>query len=195
VIQPPRATVELPPPQISFGGDAGVEPAAQWVLASLKPLPKPADFMEEPKQVRAPADALADGYWILTRAGVWEEDLRPDWRQQNLTIVGTVEDEAARTRVVKAITQVATGRPVILDIRPRETGVDLPVPSSHSATRRAEYHPGGGVVRNALLAHFSDAARRSFQSPRPALLEAEIDLYDTEDLSAQTQLLSHANAL
>jgi hypothetical protein len=53
----------------------------------------------------------------------------------------------------------------------------------------------GGVVRNSLLSHFSDAARRSFQSPQPSMLEAELDRYVTEVFRGQSRLRSHAYAL
>lgn len=50
----------------------------------------------------------------------------------------------------------------------------------------------GGVVRTALLAHYRDAARRSFQSPEPPALEGELARFVTGVYRNQSELLRHA---
>lgn len=53
----------------------------------------------------------------------------------------------------------------------------------------------GGVVRTALLAHYRDAARRSFQSPEPTALEGELARFVTGVYRNQSELLRHAYEL
>ncbi len=55
--------------------------------------------------------------------------------------------------------------------------------------------PIGGLVRTALLEHYNDAARRSFRTARPDLLEGEVARYVSEVLHADSELLRHAYAL
>ena len=55
--------------------------------------------------------------------------------------------------------------------------------------------PLGGMVRNSLLAHYRDAARRSFQSPTSSLLEGELDRYVSDVLRNDSELLSHVHAV
>jgi len=55
--------------------------------------------------------------------------------------------------------------------------------------------PAGGIVRTALLEHYGDAARRSFRTARPDLLEGELARYVSEVLHAESELLRHAYAL
>lgn len=55
--------------------------------------------------------------------------------------------------------------------------------------------PLGGVVRTALLEHYGDAARRSFRTARPDLLEGELARYVSEILHAESELLRHAYEL
>ena len=55
--------------------------------------------------------------------------------------------------------------------------------------------PAGGIVRSALVEHYTDAARRSFQTVRPELLEGELARYVSEVLKADSELLRQAYAL
>lgn len=55
--------------------------------------------------------------------------------------------------------------------------------------------PAGGIVRSALLEHYGDAARRSFRTARPDLLEGELARYVSDVLHAESELLRHAYAL
>ena len=53
----------------------------------------------------------------------------------------------------------------------------------------------GGVVRTALLDHYRDAARRSFQNPEPTALEGELARFVTGVYRHQSELLRHAYEL
>jgi hypothetical protein len=55
--------------------------------------------------------------------------------------------------------------------------------------------PLGGIVRSSLVSHFGDAARRSFQAPRPEALQSELDRYVTDIFKTESDLLAHAYAL
>jgi hypothetical protein len=144
------------------------------------------------------ADPLAfskvvEGYWALTEARVWEEDVRPVWTRGGLRMRGTVENESVRTRVEAAVLR-HTSQPLAFDLQPRQ--------DSPAARRRtpgvvhAVYGgPAGGAVRRSLLGHFTDAARQSFVAPQPTALEAELVRYVSEVYRSQSELLSHAYAL
>lgn len=139
---------------------------------------------------------VIEGYWMLTQARVWEEDLHPVWTPRGLLIEGTVEDAAVRDRVRVAVLRQA-GEPPALQIRLRE---DLPSQAQVDARMTRVVHsgyngPAGGAVRRSLLSHFSDSARRSFVSPQPSALESELVRYVSEVYRSQSELLSHAYAL
>ncbi len=163
-----------------------------------QPLP-PA--MREPFEFAPPlpvsaetAATIVDGYWLLAKANVWQEDLRPEPRNGRLQFVGTVENEASRRRVVKALARAAGETEIAFDLRGRNE--DDPAPRLITlATPRPSDRPSGGIVRTSLLSHFSDAARRSFLTPEPALLEAELDRYVSGIFRGQSRLLAHAYAL
>ncbi len=55
--------------------------------------------------------------------------------------------------------------------------------------------PVGGMVRNSLLAHYRDAARRSFLSPTNSLLDGELDRYVSDVLRNDSELLAHVHAV
>jgi hypothetical protein len=138
---------------------------------------------------------VIEGYWLLTEAKVWEEDLQPVWTSRGLVIEGTVEDEAVRQHVEAALLR-QTSQPPTFHLSLRE---DLPTPQPRARRARvvqAVYSgPAGGTVRRSLLGHFSDAARQSFVSPQPTALEAEVVRYVSEVYRSQSDLLSHAYAL
>ena len=137
------------------------------------------------------------GHWLLAMAGVWEEDLRPEFRNDRLYIIGTVENEATRRRVVKALSEKAGQKELVFDLSSRGA-VEAPHGgwgTFAEAGIQSSSRPGGGIVRTSLLSHFRDAARRSFQVPEPSLLEAELDLYVSRIFRGQSRLLAHAYAL
>jgi hypothetical protein len=138
---------------------------------------------------------VIEGYWLLKQARVWQEDLHPVWTSRGLLIEGTVEDAEVRDGVRVAVLRQAS-EPPAFQIRLRE---DLPVGQQTSRMSRVVHTvysgPAGGAVRRSLLSHFSDAARRSFVSPQPSVLESELGRYVSEVYSSQSELLSHVYAL
>jgi len=142
-------------------------------------------------------ETVVEGYWLLAKAGVWEEDLRPVDRSGQLYFVGTVENNVTRARVLEALSGRAGQAHIGFDLSSR----DLNKATSNNTeglvkkTIRPTSRPSGGVMRTALLSHFQDAARRSFQSPEFSLLEAELDSYVKRIFRGQTRLLAHAYAL
>ncbi|MEX2302822.1 MAG: hypothetical protein WD733_17900 [Bryobacterales bacterium] len=138
---------------------------------------------------------VIEGYWLLTQARVWQEDLHPVWTSRGLLIEGTVEDSEVREGVRVAVLRQSS-EPPAFQIRLRE---DLPAGQQTSRMARVVHTvyrgPAGGAVRRSLLSHFSDAARRSFVSPQPSVLESELGRYVSEVYSSQSELLSHVYAL
>jgi hypothetical protein len=138
--------------------------------------------------------ALIDAYSVLTKAGLWQEDVRPMWSPSGLWISGTVENEAARDRLSAALSKSALSNPSF-DVRLRSEGSRAGSARRDTGTGVQSPHPLGGVVRSALVSHFGDAARRSFQSPRPEALQSELDRYVTDIFKTESDLLAHAYAL
>lgn len=194
-----RQVAWLEPPNVS-GAPAHVPPA-------LIPRPPLATFRtvveestaDEFARLSSPAAFanVIEGYWLLTQSKVWEEDLHPVWTSRGLLIEGTVEDADVRDRVRMAVLRQAP-QPPAFQIRLRE---ELPAAQQTARGRvtrvvHSSYNGAtGGTVRRSLLSHFSDAARRSFVSPQPSALEAELVRYVSEVYSSQSELLSHAYAL
>ena len=139
---------------------------------------------------------VIEGYWLLTQAKVWEEDLQPAWTSRGLVIEGTVEDEAVRQHVEAALLR-QTSQPPALRLRLR---AELPVARQPVNRRSRVVHavysgPAGGAARRSLLSHFSDAARQSFVAPQASALDTEVVRYVSEVYGSQSELLSHAYAL
>ena len=177
-------------------------------MAALMPSPPVPTFRTVVQEVAAADSAssrisdseafsrVIEGYWLLTQARVWEEDLQPVWTSRGLTIEGTVEDEAVLQRVEAALLR-QTSQPAALRLRLRE---ELPAAQQPANRRARVVHAvyggaAGGSVRRSLLSHFSDAARQSFVAPQPSALEAELVRYVSEVYRSQSGLLSHAYAL
>jgi hypothetical protein len=162
--------------------------APSMVLPSPEPVPAAAPLTVEG------ASALIEGHWILTRAGVWTEDIKPLWTSRGLEFSGTVESSTRQRQISELLAQAAGSRTFSMDLRLRPQASAM-APVDAAVTLAEDRRPAGGVVRNSLLSHFSDAARRSFQSPRPSMLEAELDRYVTEVFRGQSRLRAHAYAL
>jgi hypothetical protein len=178
---------ELRPPPVQTLARAELM-SAPLVLPSPEPVPARAPLTAEG------ASALIEGHWILTRAGVWTEDIEPVWTRRGLQFSGTVESSARLRQIAESITSAAGERTFLMDVRARPQ--DSAAQQADAAVILAgDQRPVGGVVRNSLLSHFSDSARRSFESPRPSMLEAEIDRYVTEVFRGQSRLRAHAFAL
>ncbi len=143
------------------------------------------------------AAALVEGHWILTQANVWTEDVRPVWTGAAIEFQGTVENTSVQKLVTAEIEKAAGSKKPFsiafaLQLRPRDGHSQM---ATSAVTLPADKRPAGGVVRNSLLAHFGDAARRSFVSPQPTILEAEIDRFVTDVFRGQSSLRSHSYAL
>jgi hypothetical protein len=139
---------------------------------------------------------VIEGYWLLAQARVWEEDLHPVWTSRGLLIEGTVEDAEVRDRVRRAVLRQASETPAFQiqlrkDLQPSQQAS----PRMGHVVHAAYSGTPGGAVRRSLLSHFSDTARRSFVSPQPSLLEAELVRYVSEVYGSQSDLLSHAYSL
>ena len=179
---------------------------AQWVspshlpadVLSITPVePAPAPLRPQVQEFATltpgAAEAVIDGHWILYQAKVWREDIAPLWSDAGLVLRGSVENEAAKRRVLQAIERTKGGSDIATDLRLR--GVASNTPAVALASEQVEQRPSGGVVRNSLLAHFGDAARRSFVAPEPSVLQGEIDHFVSDVFENQSKLLAHVYAL
>ena len=181
------------------------QPASAVLLAGmLSATPSvPVPVVHEPLQLRLvqefanlsprAAEAVINGHWILYKADVWREDISPVWTDSGLMLQGSVENEAAKSRILRAIGRTEGSSDVAFDLRPRDTTSSAPAVALASAP--VEQHPLGGVVRNSLLTHFGDTARRSFVAPEPSVLQGEIDHFVSDVFISQSELLAHVYAL
>ena len=199
----PRFAAALPPAeQIAFSTlelAAALEPAIGGLPGVVDPLLAPFATAESatvpaPKVVARTLESLLaaiDGRWMLMKAGVWEQDVEPDLRSGKLFFVGSVENAASEQQFTAAVSKVAGSRSIGFDLRRRQKSAATTVQAELNPVRRTAPLPVAGVVRNSLLAHFSDTAQRSFQTPSPAVLESELDRYVTDVFRSQSRLLAH----
>ncbi len=160
------------------------------------PLAPLAVAVPSPKaSAKTPASLLAsiDGRWMMMKAGVWEQDVEPELLGGRLFFVGSVEHAASKQQFTAAVSKVAGARRVGFDLRLRREGARAQ--EEATPVRRTAPRAVTGVVRNSLLAHFSDTARRSFQPPTPTALESELDRYVTDVFRGQSRLLAHVYSL
>lgn len=164
------------------------EPPAGAQLAAAQPPPAAASV---PGRQDAP-EAVIQGAWMLARTGLWREAIQATGTAASLRFVGSVASERARAAAERDLRAAADGWPVSFAIS---------VPGDRAAATRPQAVPGapgqpsGGLLRNTLLEHYRDAARRSFQPPEPSLLESELDRYVSEMFRHESELLAHASAL
>ena len=146
---------------------------------------------------KTPASLLAaiEGRWMLMKAGVWEQDVEPDLRKGKLFFVGSVENAVSEQQFTAAVSKAAGSRTIGFDLRRRQQGATATAREEPHPVMKTAPRPVTGVVRNSLLAHFSDTAQRSFQTPTPAVLESELDRYVTDVFRSQSQLLAHVYSL
>lgn len=146
-----------------------------------------------PPTVRADPEVLAEGSWMLIKAGLWKAGLEPRGTAESIRFAGTVASERERVRAEKALLAVADGRPIEFDIAVR--GARVPAEALPDAVRASRTRSLGTTVRTALLQHYRDAARRSFQPLDRSMLENELDLYVSDVMRYDADLLAHVHAL
>ena len=169
-----------------------VEPVlAPFATAESAIVPAPKVAAKTPESVLA----AIDGRWMLMKTGAWEEDVEPDLRNGKLFFVGSVENADSEQQLTAAVSRVAGSRSIGFDLRRRQKSTATTVQAELNPVRRTAPLPVAGVVRNSLLAHFSDTAQRSFQAPTPAVLESELDRYVTDVFRSQSRLLAHVYSL
>lgn len=142
-----------------------------------------------PTAVRTDPEVLAEGSWMLIKAGLWKASLEARGTAHSIRFAGTVASERERARAEKALLAIADGRPIEFDIAVR--GARVPA----DAVRASRTRSLGTTVRNALLQHYRDAARRSFQPLDRSMLENELDLYVSDVMRHDADLLAHVHAL
>ena len=164
-------------------------PAPAAVLAQAVPeTTSPA-----PPAAQTPAEVLADGNWMLIKAGLWKANLQTGGTPASIRFTGSVASERERIHAQEALFAVADGRPVEFEIAVRSSHVAASaVPAAVRASRTRSL---GTTVRNSLLQHYRDAARRSFQPLERSTLENELDLYVSDVMRHDADLLAHVHAL
>ena len=146
-----------------------------------------------PTTVRTDPEVLADGSWMLIKAGLWKASLEARGTAESIRFAGTVASERERARAEKALLAVADGRPIEFDIAVR--GARVPADAVPDSVRASRTRSLGTTVRTALLQHYRDAARRSFQPLDRSMLENELDLYVSDVMRHDADLLAHVHAL
>ena len=203
---PTAQDASQPPSRSTIAERSAPSVEAKWVSPSNLPLDvlsitpvEPAPLpLRPPVQELASltpraAEAVIGGHWILYQAKVWREDIAPVWSDAGLVLRGSVENEAAKRGVLQAIERTKGGSGIATDLRLRDVASNTPTVALASV--QLEHRPSGGVVRSSLLAHFGDAARRSFVAPEPSVLQGEIDHFVSDVFENQSELLAHAYAL
>ncbi len=152
-------------------------------LVAAQPDPIPEDIGE----------SAIEGFWLLAKTGLWKQDIRPDGNGENIVFTGSVAGVAERAAIESKLRAAAGGRSVTFDLALRDGG--LGSAEQVMTLAPAANRPAGGMVRNSLLAHYRDAARRSFRSPRMALLEAELERYVSDILRHDSELLAHVHVV
>lgn len=198
----------VPAPRLTFEA-----PVATTLTLALEPLPTLASLpapravtrqylassvrVPLPGRMAPPAAddpaAVVAGNWVLAKAGLWRQGLEAGGSEDVIRFSGTVRNEAERADIERKLRAAAGGQPVefALALRSSRTAAFDTAPAIRSKAGR----PSGGVVRNSLIQHYEDAARRSFQVPDQALLEGELDRYVSDIFRHEADLLAHVHAL
>ncbi len=130
---------------------------------------------------------------MLVRSGPWKSNLRASGSDSIVRFSGNLASDAERVVAERALLAVAGDRPVEFEIGVGTPAASVGAPSVSAVAWR--HGTLGGPVRNALLQHYEDAARRSFQEPAQGLLESELDRFVSGVLRHDAELLSHVHAL
>ena len=146
-----------------------------------------------PPTAQTPPGVLAEGTWMLVKAGLWKANLQVRGTAQSIRFTGTVASEQERTRATEALFAVANDRPVEVEIGVRSS--HIAASAAPAAVRASRTRSLGTTVRNSLLQHYKDAARRSFQPLDRSMLENELDLYVSDVMRHDADLLAHVHSL
>ena len=176
------STFQLPPPA----------PDPLPLAASAFPVSLPVPQRMDPPRPESHESAFA-GSWLLVKTGLWKESLHPGGSAGRIVFTGSAASEPDRLRIERQLRVAADGWPVEFDISVREgRGGGLAGAGRVVALQERVI---SGRVRNSLLRHIDDSARRQFQPLHPASRENELNRYVTEVLRNETELLARTHAL
>lgn len=178
-LEPLPTLASLPAPQA----------IAPRYLASAVRIPLPGRM--PPPALDSPA-AVVEGNWLLAKAGLWRQGLEAGGSEGAIRFSGTVRNESERADVERKLRAAASGQPVEFALALRSGGTAA---LDGARSVRKAGRPSGGMVRNSLLQHYEDAARRSFQMLDQGLLEGELDRYVSDIFRHEADLLAHVHAL
>lgn len=186
-LEPAWTAPQLPPALALPARDAPpAPPPDRQTLAAQAERPPAAS---PPTEAEAPEAAVA-GAWLLARTGLWKEGLRVGGTAAEIRLSGSVATEEDRIRIERKLLAAAS-RTLSLEIDVRRAGPRPVGPAPLASPAQVS----GGAVRSALLEHYRDAARRSFQTAERSLLESELDRYVSEIFRHNADLLAHAHTL
>jgi len=168
VTEAPRVESIDTEPQLEIAPKVERVAAPATATATAAPAPQPELFAALVVERKQPGVAAAlDAQPLEMAASVNGPTWTPQWRTPSVPAPAARQETGASTSVRRQEPRaVALGDRVI-----------------------------GGVVRTALLSHYRDAARRSFQSPEPTALEGELARFVTGVYRNQSELLRHAYEL
>ena len=167
------------------------EPQAPAGVALAQAVPETSS--PAPLTVQTSPEVLAEGSWMLIEAGLWKANLQASGTSGAIRFTGSVASERERIHAEEALFAVANGRHVEFEIAVRSSNVAaIAMPEVVRASRTRSL---GTSVRNSLLQHYRDAARRSFQPLDRSMLENELDLYVSDIMRHDADLLAHVHAL
>ncbi|MCB1019430.1 MAG: hypothetical protein KDC27_05855, partial [Acidobacteria bacterium] len=181
-------------PALETAATPAVRAAEPAAIAFATPTPRlqPAPAAASPSTPLEPAnpELLLAGMRAAVRSGAWASDVTPEIRNGRLTFSGLAGSPEQRSRLQAALEREAPGAAIEIALADR-----VPVNDARTLTASVGDRPAGGLMRSALLAHYGDAARRSFQQPTPTALDGEIARFTGEVYRNQSSLVRHAHAL
>lgn len=174
--------VQLPPPS----------PDPRPLAAGGVPISLPVPGRMAPSRPESHESAFA-GSLMLVKTGLWKESLHPGGTDGRILFTGSAASESDRLRIERQLRSAADGWPVDFDISVRDGRGGVPAASGRVVALQERVI--SGRVRNSLLQHIDDSARRQFQPLNLASRENELNRYVTEVLRDETELLARAHAL
>lgn len=169
VAETPRVEPVEPAPALE------IVPGEEPVAATAVLAPEPELFAALSVERKQPGVAAAlDAQPLEMAAGVNSPTWTPEWRTPSVPAPAARQEAPVERQETVAAAPVRRPEPQAVSLGDRVIG---------------------GVVRTALLSHYRDAARRSFQSPEPTALEGELARFVTGVYRNQSELLRHAYEL